>query len=88
MLLHVFGSQPEIPDLHVKITTADENVPRLEIAMNDALLVRRFERLRDLPGKVDRLGKGDTPLFLTNPERATIPLFFFKAPRIAPCAKK
>ena len=37
------------------------DVRRLQIAMNDALLVRRFERLGDLPGDRQRFVERDRP---------------------------
>src|SRR5262245_26572246 len=46
--------QPEIEHLHHAIVL-HEDVGRLEIAMDDSTLVRRFERLGELPGDRDRV---------------------------------
>ena len=44
----------EIQHLH-RAVRRDLDVRGLEVAVNDALLVRRFERLRDLLARCDRL---------------------------------
>ena len=46
--------EPEVEHLH-RAVTADLDVGGLQIAMDDALLVRRFERLGDLSGDRQRL---------------------------------
>ena len=55
---HAVGSdrlrQPEVEHLHGAVSS-DLDVRGFQIAMNDALLVRRFERLRDLLGDGQRL---------------------------------
>ena len=50
--------QAEVEHLH-RAVGADLDVRRLEIAMDDALLVRRFERLGDLLRDRQRLGDGN-----------------------------
>ena len=46
--------EPEIEDLH-RTVRRDLDIRRLEISMDDPLLVRRFERLADLPRDRQRL---------------------------------
>ena len=53
--------QAEVQDLDRPIG-ADLHVGRLQIAVDDALLVRRFERLGDLPRDGQRLVEGDGAL--------------------------
>ena len=48
--------QAEIQDLHAAVG-ADEDVLRLQIAMRDALLVRRGQAERDLRGDLDRFAR-------------------------------
>ena len=52
--------QPEVEHLHGAVRPHFD-VRGLEIAMNDALLVRRFERLGDLPGDLQPLVDRDWP---------------------------
>ena len=52
--------QPEVEHLH-RAVGAHLDVGRLEIAMDDALLVRRFERLGDLPRDRQRLVERNRP---------------------------
>ncbi len=51
--------QPEVQHLDDAVV-ADLDVRRLQIAMDDALLVRRFERVGDLPGDGQRLVERQT----------------------------
>ena len=53
--------QPEIQHLHGAVV-ADLDIRRLEIAMNDPLLVRRLERVRDLTRKRECLSERNRPV--------------------------
>ena len=55
--IHRFG-QPEVEHLH-RAVGADLDVRGLEIAMDDALLVRGFQRLGDLLRDRQRVGERD-----------------------------
>ena len=48
--------EPEVEHLDVAVRR-DLDVGGLQVAVDDALLVRRFERLGDLPGDGERLGE-------------------------------
>ena len=49
--------QAEVENLHLPVVE-QEDVLRLEIAMDDALAVRRGEAARDLHGDIDGLANG------------------------------
>ena len=51
--------QPKVEDLDASVLR-DEEVLRLQVAMDDALLVRGGEALRDLDGVVDRLARRES----------------------------
>ena len=56
---HQLG-EPEVQDLHVAVG-ADHHVLGLEVAMDDAGVVRGRDRLRDLDGDVERLVDANGP---------------------------
>src|SRR5437764_8660773 len=57
--------QAKIQNLHSTIRCADENVLRLEIAMDDVLAMRGRETVRDLDGVVDGLAYGESSALRT-----------------------
>src|SRR6185369_15613879 len=53
--------QAEVEDLHLAVA-GDEDVLRLEVAVNDPFVMRRAEAARDLHGVIGRLARRDRAL--------------------------
>jgi hypothetical protein len=53
--------QPKIQNLHVPVF-ADEHVLRLQVAMDDAFLMRRSQAARNLAAVIDRFAQRQNPV--------------------------
>jgi hypothetical protein len=74
--------QAEIQHLH-RAVVAHLDVGRLEVAVDDALFVRRFERVGDLPRDGQRVGNRHRPLCDPLRERVALDQFHHERVRLA-----
>src|SRR5208282_4242903 len=66
--------QPEVQDLHPPVFS-DEQILRLEVAMNDPFFMSRSQSMRDLQGVVQSLARGNRSAAQPLPQRLALKQF-------------